>query len=161
VSGPRQVARVGVISDTHGGVMPAALAAFEGVDAILHAGDVGDEWVLEVLGEIAPVTAVRGNDDRGTLAHELPVLANVAVGGVRFLVTHRLGDLEGPTDPVNAGVRVVVSGHTHLPDIAERDGVLYVNPGSAFLPRGGNPPSVAIVRVFADGSADAEIVPLV
>jgi putative phosphoesterase len=158
VSGREPVAKVGVISDTHGGVMPGALSAFAGVDAILHAGDVGDDWVLEVLGEIAPVTAVRGNDDHGTLARSLPEVANVAIGGVRFLVSHRLADLEGPTDPVEAGVRVVASGHTHVAKVEERDGVLYVNPGSAFLPRGGNPPSVAIVRVYADGSADASVV---
>jgi putative phosphoesterase len=160
VSGAEPVANVGVISDTHGGISPAALAALAGVDAIVHAGDVGEGGILELLREIAPVTVVRGNDDHGTFGHGLPEVANVRLGGMRFLIAHKLEDLDGPTAPAAAGARIVVSGHTHVPKIEERGGILFVNPGSAFLPRGGNDATVAIVSIGADGSASARLVPL-
>jgi putative phosphoesterase len=151
--------RIGVISDTHGTLPDAVETAFAGVDAIVHAGDVGTGFVLDVLGAIAPVTAVSGNMDLGT-TEMLPGAANVRLGGVRVVVAHRERDLAGSLDPMKAGARVAVFGHTHSPSVEERDGVLRVNPGSSSDPRGGSAPSVAIVTVAADGSATAEIVTL-
>ena len=120
---------VGVISDTHGLLRPEALTALRGVDVILHAGDVGSPDVLERLAAVAPVTAVRGNNDRGAWARKLPVAQAVDIDGVRIYLLHDLGELE--LDPRAAGVAAVVAGHSHQPRQEERDGVLYFNPGSA------------------------------
>jgi uncharacterized protein len=150
---------VGVISDTHGTLPDDALAALAGVDTILHAGDVVDEATIAVLETIAPVTAVRGNCDNGGPTSRLPHVANVRIGGVRFLVGHQLSALLQEVDPVRAGVRVVVSGHSHRARVSERGGVTYVNPGSASEARGGVR-SVALVTVSADGGVSARIVEL-
>jgi putative phosphoesterase len=121
--------RIGVISDTHGLLRPEALAALADVDHILHAGDIGDEAILRRLRDIALVTAVRGNNDRGPWASALPLLADVELGGVRVRVIH---DLEELAHRRRLGfARVVVSGHSHRPRVHEQDGVLYLNPGSA------------------------------
>lgn len=120
---------IGVISDTHGLLRPEAAAALDGVDAILHAGDVGGPEVLERLAEIAPVTAVRGNNDRGTWAEKLPATADLELGGVRLYVLHDVKELD--FDPRAAGFAAVISGHSHRPRREERDGVLFFNPGSA------------------------------
>jgi hypothetical protein len=147
---------VGVISDTHG-VLPAAAArALAGSARILHAGDVEDRRALESLSRLAPVTAVRGNMDRDC-CRDLPRSALAEVAGVSILVIHDLALLD--LDPAAAGVRAVVHGHTHRAEIEERGGVLYVNPGSATRPRGGDPASVALLRIGADGALRAEIVP--
>ena len=151
---------VGAISDTHGVVSGVALAALVGCDAIVHAGDVGDGWVLELLGAVAPVTAVRGNDDYGALRHGLPEIVNLSLGGVRFLVVHKSEHLVGEADPASAGARVVVTGHTHRGLIEERDGVLYVNPGSASRPKAGDVASVALIRIGESGAITCEVVPL-
>lgn len=119
--------RVGLISDTHGLVRPAALAALAGCARILHAGDIGNETVLAALNDIAPVTAVRGNNDRGAWAARLPADEVVEIAGRLVYVLHDLDDL----DPVAAGFAAVISGHSHQPRHAVRDGVHYVNPGSA------------------------------
>lgn len=149
---------VGVVSDTHGRLPDAVLDAFEGVDAIIHAGDVVDEASLLALETIAPVTAVRGNCDTSGRTGRLPHLANVEIAGVRFLVVHAVSDLRGQVDPRAAGVGVVVSGHSHRA-LVRRDGdLLWVNPGSASQGRG-TPASVAIVTV-ADGGTQARIVEL-
>ena len=157
VSGP---VRVGVIGDTHGTLQGSALDALAGVDAILHTGDLGAGTVLDELEAVAPVTLVRGNMDASGPGARAPLAANVAFGGVRFLVAHRERDLGGSLDPVRAGARVAVSGHTHVASVGERNGVLWVNPGSPSGPRQGSPATVAIVTVAADGSVSAEIVPL-
>jgi putative phosphoesterase len=151
--------RIGVISDTHGNVPGSVSDAFAGVDAIIHAGDVGPGYPLEELRAIAPVTAVCGNCDVG--GHGvLPLAANTVLGGVRIVVAHRERDLAGSLDPVRAGARVAITGHSHVAAIGERDGVLWVNPGSPSFPRGGQERSVAIISVGADGSVTAEVVPL-
>jgi putative phosphoesterase len=136
---------VGLISDTHGLLRAEAVAALRGVDRIVHAGDIGDAAILERLAELAPVTAVRGNNDHGAWAERLPAAASLTVDRVTFHVIHDLGELAlyRPQD----GTRVVVSGHSHRPSIDVRDGVLYVNPGSAGPRRFRLPISVALVTV--------------
>jgi hypothetical protein len=120
---------VGVISDTHGLLRPEAVAALADVDHILHAGDIGDEGILRRLRDIAPVTAVRGNNDRGPWASALPLLADIQLGGIGVRVIHNLEDLAHRRRLRFA--RVVVCGHSHRPRADEQDGVLYLNPGSA------------------------------
>ena len=150
---------VGVISDTHGRLPESVDAAFAGVDAIVHAGDVGDDSILDVLRTIAPVTAVRGNCDSRGEAAGLPSSANVLLGGIRFLVAHELRGLLQSIDPVRAGVRVVVTGHSHRALARQSGGVLYLNPGSASQGRG-CASSVAIVTVYPDGTVEPRITEL-
>ena len=121
--------RVGIISDTHGLVRPEALAALRASDAIVHAGDIGKPEVLAELRALAPVTAVRGNNDHGAWAEAVPETALVRFGGVAVYVLHDRAELRRAPAPPEA--RVVVAGHSHTPLVEERDGVLYVNPGSA------------------------------
>lgn len=121
--------RVGLISDTHGLLRQQALDFLRGSAHILHAGDIVEPRTLDELAALAPLTAVRGNNDHGAWAQALPHSATVTLGGVAILVIHDLNELD--IDPVAAGVRVVVAGHSHKPACVERDGVLYVNPGSA------------------------------
>ena len=121
--------RIGLISDTHNLVRPEALDYLAGCDAIIHAGDICDQAVLDALMRIAPVTAVRGNNDTGGWAASLPTHATLTVQQVTIRVVHDIADLGG--DPRNEGVNVVVSGHSHKPSVSERDGVLFINPGSA------------------------------
>jgi putative phosphoesterase len=121
--------RVGLVSDTHGLLRPQALDALRGSDAIVHAGDIGAHAILDALAAIAPVTAVRGNNDHGTWAAGIPDDAVLTVDGVSIYVIHDLATMT--LDPVALGHRVVVSGHSHRPSCVERDGVWYVNPGSA------------------------------
>ena len=120
---------VGLISDTHGLVRPEALAALAGSAHIVHAGDIGDPAVLEALARIAPVTAVRGNNDLGAWAKNLRERETLEIDGTRIYVIHDLAQLE--LDPAAAGFDVVVSGHSHRPAEERRGGALYVNPGSA------------------------------
>jgi putative phosphoesterase len=119
--------RIGVISDTHGLLRPEAVRALRGSDHILHAGDVCGAHVVEELRTIAPVTAVRGNNDHDPWGRELPGTATLELEGVRIHVLHDVSDL----DLAAAGVAVVVSGHSHQPVRVRRGGVLYLNPGSA------------------------------
>ncbi|SJZ75896.1 metallophosphoesterase family protein [Novilysobacter spongiicola] len=121
--------RIGLVSDTHGLVRPAALDYLRGSDHIIHAGDIGQSGVLDALGALAPVTAIRGNIDSGEWASGLPEVREETIGRVRILVLHDLKQLD--RDPAATGIRVVVSGHSHKPAVEERDGVLYINPGSA------------------------------
>jgi len=121
--------RVGLISDTHGLLRPAAMDFLRGCQRIIHAGDIGGVALMEALSAVAPVTAVRGNNDRGEAFANLPQTATIELGGVRVHVLHDLKDLA--IDPRAQGVHVVVSGHSHKPLVEEREGVLYVNPGSA------------------------------
>jgi putative phosphoesterase len=120
---------VGLISDTHGLLRAEALAALRGSRHILHAGDIGDPAVLEALARIAPVTAVRGNNDKGPWAKRLRETELLEIAHTRIYVIHDLSQLE--LDPAAAGIHVVVAGHSHRPAKDRRDGVLYVNPGSA------------------------------
>ena len=121
--------RIGLISDTHGLLRPAAADFLQGCARIVHAGDVGDAAILEALASIAPITAVRGNNDRESEIAGLPESTQLEIGAVRLYVLHDLKQLA--IDPAAAGVNVVVSGHSHRPLVEERAGVLYVNPGSA------------------------------
>ena len=120
--------RVGVISDTHDLVRPEALRALRGSDLVLHAGDICGPDVLQALREIAPVIAVRGNNDHGPWADALPETAMVELGSVCVLMVH---DIKTLRPGATGGVRVVISGHSHRPSREVRDGVLYFNPGSA------------------------------
>jgi putative phosphoesterase len=124
----RNAARVGLISDTHGLLRPEALRFLRGAAHIVHAGDIGKPEILEELRALGSLTVVRGNNDRGRWAAQVPLRAGLKVGGVSIYVLHNLAELD--IDPV-AEYKVVVSGHSHNPKIEERDGVLYVNPGSA------------------------------
>lgn len=121
--------RVGLISDTHGRLRAEALDALRGSDFIIHAGDIGQLGIIEQLSRVAPLTAVRGNNDKGAWASGLHDTAVLNVGDVSIYVIHDLAKLD--VDPIAAGFHAIVSGHSHQPAIGERDGVLYVNPGSA------------------------------
>lgn len=151
------VFRVGVISDTHGLLRVQAAAALRGVDHILHAGDVGRAEILEELRAIAPVTAIRGNVDVRGACSLLPETDAVELGGRLFYLVHALGDLD--LKPEAAGIAAVVYGHSHRPEVKERDGVLYLNPGSAGPRRFSLPVTVAIVETRATG-LDTRIVTL-
>jgi uncharacterized protein len=121
--------RVGLISDTHNLLRPEAVDFLRGSDCIVHAGDVCDPSIVEQLAALAPVTVVRGNNDRGAWAQRLSETELVQVGDIFVYVIHDLAQLD--LDPEAAGVRAIVSGHSHKPHVEQRDGVLYVNPGSA------------------------------
>ena len=120
---------VGLISDTHGLLRPEAVEALRGSDFIVHAGDIGSPDILAALSDLAPLTAIRGNNDTDGWARRLPDTEVLAAGGISIYVIHNLADLD--LDPAAAGFRVVVSGHSHRPGWRNKGGVLYVNPGSA------------------------------
>ncbi|MBV8510329.1 MAG: metallophosphoesterase family protein [Xanthobacteraceae bacterium] len=136
---------VGVISDTHGLLRPEAVDALRGVELILHAGDVGKPEVLDQLRQLAPLFVVRGNVDHGDWASPLPVSEIVEIGGRSFYMLHDIGELD--LDPPTAGFAAVVFGHSHQPSIETREGVLFLNPGSAGPRRFKLPVSVARIRV--------------
>ena len=147
--------RVGLISDTHGLLRPDAKLALAGCSQIIHGGDVGDPFILKELEEIAPVTAVRGNIDYGCWADELPEVVIVEIEGVKIGVIHNLALLDSYPDLAQANV--ILYGHSHKPSIEQRDGVLYVNPGSAGPRRFHLPVTLGILTV--DGpAASAQIV---
>ncbi|NIP77971.1 MAG: YfcE family phosphodiesterase [Gemmatimonadetes bacterium] len=151
--------RIGLISDTHGRLRGEVFERFEGVDHILHAGDIGGTELLEELEIVAPVTAVYGNTDRFDVRERVAATADLELSGFRVVVTH--GDQLGSPTPaglraVNPGADVIVYGHTHRPLVDESpDGALVVNPGSAGPARFGIPPSVAIMTL--DGRASVEL----
>ena len=146
--------QIGVISDTHGLIRPEALAALRGVDQIVHAGDVGSPDVLTALTRVAPVTAIRGNNDTGEWARRLAGTATVVAAGVRLYVLHNVHELG--LDPKTKGFGGVIAGHSHRPALEERDGVLFVNPGSAGPRRFKLPVAVARLHV-ADGRVRGEL----
>jgi putative phosphoesterase len=141
--------RIGVISDTHGLLRPQALAALEGVELIIHAGDIGDRRILRRLERLAPVYAVRGNIDRGDWAADLPLTRVVEVGGVHLYVLHELFCLD--LDPAAAGLAAVIFGHSHSPHLERKNGVLYLNPGSAGPQRFTLPVTLALLQVQNNG----------
>ncbi len=136
---------IGVISDTHGHMAPEIPRIFEDVDIILHAGDIDSPEILKLLEAIAPVIAVRGNMDRGDWTQNLCKTELVEIRNVGLYVVHDLYNLD--IDPEAIGVRVVVYGHTHQAKIHENRQVMFINPGSATLPRNGTSPSVAVISI--------------
>ena len=149
--------RVGLISDTHGLLRPEAVAFLRGSDRIVHAGDVGDVEVIEGLRKLAPVTVVRGNNDKGPWAQAIAETEVLRVDDVLIYVLHDIAELD--LDPAAAGFRVVMFGHSHRPCTETRAGVLYVNPGSAG-PRRFKLPICAGELQIAGDSVDARIVEL-
>jgi uncharacterized protein len=148
---------IGLISDTHDLLRPEARDALAGVDHILHAGDICGEQVLAELARIAPVTAVRGNNDRGAWASALKHTEFVQLGGAALYVVHDIADLD--IDPPAAGVRAVIHGHSHKPYVEERDGVVFVNPGSAGPRRFKLPVSIGFLEI-ANGAVAARLLTL-
>lgn len=157
VRADKRVRVVGVISDTHGLLRPEAVEALKGSELIVHAGDIGSLEVIEALRELAPVMAVRGNNDRGIWAEEFPLYDVAEVGSTYVYVLHDLNELD--LKPEAAGFRVVVSGHSHKPLAEERRGVLYLNPGGAGPRRFKLPVTVACLTL-KDDDARAEIISL-
>ena len=149
---------VGVISDTHGLLRPEAVEALRGVEHLLHAGDVGDPAILDALQAIAPLTAIRGNIDRTGACAELPATEAVELAGSLVYLVHSVRDLD--LHPRAAGIAVVVSGHSHKAEVATRDGVLYLNPGSAGPRRFRLPITLALLRLEAGLQPVAELVEL-
>ena len=149
--------RIGVISDTHGLLRPEALEALEGVDCILHAGDIGDPDHLDALARIAPVTAIRGNVDRGDWAEALPETVSLTARGLRIHMIHDRKALQA--GPGAEGWDVVISGHSHKPGIDETGGTLWLNPGAAGPRRFRLPITLAFLWEEA-GRARAKIHPL-
>jgi uncharacterized protein len=148
---------IGVISDTHGLLRPEAIEALRGSQHIIHAGDVGEAEILEKLAAITPVTAIRGNVDKGAWARGLPETEVVEIGGISIYVLHDLAQLN--LKPAAAGFRVVIYGHSHVPKQETRDGVLYFNPGSAGPRRFKLPISVGRITIRGE-KIEAEIVEL-
>lgn len=146
---------IGVISDTHGLLRAEALTVLRGCDAIVHAGDIGKPEVLEQLADLAALTAIRGNVDKWAV--DLPDTAVLTLARRRFYIIHNLKELE--LDPRSAGFAAVISGHSHVPKSETRDGVLYLNPGSAGPRRFKLPVAVARICVHKDG-LEAELVTL-
>jgi uncharacterized protein len=139
------VHRIGFISDTHGLLRPDAVEALQGVEHIIHAGDVGAPDILDELRNIAPLTAVRGNVDNQLGVNQLPDTDVFAVEGISIYVLHNLADLQ--IDPAAAGLKVVVYGHSHQVSVHEKGGVIYANPGSAGPKRFNLKPSLAVMEI--------------
>jgi uncharacterized protein len=146
---------IGLISDTHGLLRSQALAALRGVSHIFHAGDIGSPEILSELAALAPVTAVRGNVDYEDWAMKLPAQVSAAFAGHKIHLLHNIGEL--PSEPQIEGVSIVVYGHTHKPLAEKRDGVLYVNPGSAGPKRFSLPVSVGFLRLVENAPPEAWI----
>lgn len=142
---------IGVISDTHGLVRPEIVALLQGVDLIIHAGDIGSQDVITAIEKIAPVTAIRGNIDKGDWAKSYPDEEVVRVDGRSIYMLHNLRDMN--LDPVAAGYDIVVSGHSHKPKTETVNGVLYLNPGSAGPRRFSLPIALATLRLGEDEPA--------
>jgi len=147
---------IGVISDTHGLLRPEALAALRGSSHILHAGDVGDIDILDALKQIAPVTAIRGNIDTEGPNAQLLATEVVELEGHLIYLLHSLADLD--LKPEAAGMSVVISGHSHKPKVETRNGVLYLNPGSAGPRRFSLP--ITVAHLHLDATPRAEIITL-
>ena len=144
MSGGDSIKRVGVISDTHGLLREEALDALRDCDLIVHAGDIGTPQILARLREVAPTHAVRGNNDRAEWARALPLTEVVTIGSHRLYLLHEIAHLD--VDPAGAGFSAVITGHSHKPHAETRDGVLYLNPGSAGPRRFKLP--IAVARLY-------------
>ena len=144
-----------MISDTHGLLRPEAVAALRGSEHIIHAGDVGDPEILDQLAKIAPVTAIRGNIDKGKWALRLPETEVVEIGGVSIYILHDLSQLDLKAEA--AGFQVLIYGHSHIPKQETRNGVLYFNPGSAGPRRFKLPISVGRLSIV-DGKINSELI---
>lgn len=155
---PGSATRIGLISDTHGLLRPEALNTLKGSKLIIHAGDVGNPEILEQLETVAPIVAVRGNVDTQRWAAKLPATAIAEAEGTTIYVLHNLAELD--LNPAGAGFQIVVSGHSHKPSRNEREGVLYVNPGSAG-PRRFNLPITVAQLQLTRGSWKVEFIELV
>ena len=143
---------IGVISDTHGLLRPEAVAALHGVEMILHAGDIGGPEILDELGKIAPVIAVRGNNDKGDWAEAIPEHLVIEVSGVPIYMLHDIKELgRFPDFP---GSSVMIFGHSHRPLVETREGVLHLNPGSAGPKRFTLPTTIALLKVGRRVSAE-------
>lgn len=142
---PADTYLIGVISDTHGHLPSGVIKAFKNVHLIIHAGDIGDEMILAKLEKIAPVLAVRGNMDYGDWASQLPATEIIEIGHVALAVTHIAGRLNEESQ--TAGYKAVISGHTHRPDVYEKNGITFINPGSASYPKFGQPGSAAVIQI--------------
>jgi putative phosphoesterase len=149
---------VGVISDTHGLLRAEALTALSGVDHILHAGDVGNADILNTLRKIAPITAIRGNIDIHGDCAKLPATEAIELSNSFIYMLHAIDDID--VDPRAAQINVVIYGHSHKPDLFERDGVMYLNPGSAGPRRFSLPVTIALLRL-EHSKASAEIIKLI
>jgi uncharacterized protein len=149
--------RIGLISDTHGLLRPEAVAFLRGCDHIIHGGDIGGPGILEALARIAPLTAVRGNNDTDAWATTLQETERMTFGHAHVFVVHDIAQLD--IDPPAAGVQVIVSGHSHRPQIRHRDAVVYINPGSAG-PRRFRLPIAIGELVIAHGQITPRIVEL-
>jgi putative phosphoesterase len=144
--------RIGLISDTHSLLRPEAVAFLRGCDQIIHAGDICDPGLLDRLSALAALTAVRGNNDSGPWAEQLPHTTDVLVGKILIRVVHDIADLGALAIETDGGsVRVVVFGHSHKPTVEERNGILYVNPGSAGPRRFKLP--IAVGELLVDGDS--------
>ena len=148
---------IGVISDTHGLLRPEALRALQGSDHIIHAGDIGDPQILDQLATIAPVTAVRGNVDHDAWAQKIPATNVLEIGEMSIYVLHKLQELD--LKPEAAKFAAVIYGHSHVPKQEWKNGVLYLNPGSAGPRRFKLPVSVGRL-LLANGQVESEIVKL-
>ncbi len=153
----KNIIEIGIISDTHGLLREAAVNALRGVDLIIHAGDIDTLKVLSELECLAPVKAVRGNMDRGGWADQLPPVELIEIGGISIYVLHDLLQLD--LDPKAAHINVVVNGHTHRPLVQKKDGVLYINPGSAGYRRNSAPLGVGVLTL-KEGQQDVNIIEL-
>lgn len=152
----RRALRAGVISDTHGLMRPEALAALHGSDVILHAGDIGGADILAALEAIAPVTAIRGNNDGAAWASAIPEHRTIDLNGAKIYLLHDRNELDRYPPPESCDV--IVTGHSHRPLVERRDGVLYLNPGSAGPRRFRLP--VTIAHLTLGREVDAEVVTL-
>jgi len=148
---------IGLISDTHGLIRPEVLDALRASDLIIHCGDVGNSAVLDSLRRIAPVRAVRGNDDAGAWARGLPSSDMVEIGRNKIYVLHNLSEFD--LDPDAAGLTAVVFGHSHKPSIEKQGGTLFINPGSAGPRRFKLPTTVATLTIRSNHCV-ARIIPL-
>jgi len=149
--------RIGVISDTHGLLRPEALQALKGSELIIHAGDIGKPEVLASLKSLAPVLAIRGNNDREAWAKTMPDILQLRVNDARFYIIHNVNDLE--IDPATERFDAIISGHSHKPGITNSDGVIFLNPGSAGPRRFKLPVTLAELRIRV-GEVNAKIIEL-
>lgn len=146
--GPKDHYLIGLISDTHGHIPSSVTNVFKDVDLIIHAGDIGEETVLDKLSKIAPMAAVRGNMDFGKWTGRLPQTETIEIGQIVLYVLHMINRLDA--DPAKTGIRAVISGHTHRPDVYEKNGIMFINPGSASYPKFGHSASAALLQIKGD-----------